>query len=129
MVLLAYVSASSCVASTTHNLGAAAALRGQSVADAALASHKSLEDQHASDKRQHDFITIVTNFDPNPTTVMNTALPDSTLQLLPPARWCHAWQGACVTFHRARRKAERAATSARAGDPIAAGAQGTWGFS
>jgi hypothetical protein len=97
--VLAFVCASGCAARTTRNLGAAVALRGQAVADAALESYQALEGQQAVDKRQQDFIKIVTNPNLNATTIPDTAPPDFSLQLAPRVRAYRAWREAYVVFH------------------------------
>lgn len=97
LVTLAIV-ASGCAAKTTRNLGAAVALRGQSVADAAVGSYDALEQQQALDKRQQDFIKILTS--PNPTAANpDTKAQDFSQQFQARARAYRALRAAYAAFH------------------------------
>jgi hypothetical protein len=97
---LAVVLLSGCAAKTTRTLGAAVALRGQAVADAALKAYEALEQQQAIDKRQQDFIRVLTNPNPNPSTLPDAPAPNFTLQLAPRIRAYLALRDAYTAFHR-----------------------------
>jgi hypothetical protein len=55
-----------CAARSTRNLGAGVAVQGQAVADAALASYRALAAEQEADRRQQEFIRIVTDVNPAP---------------------------------------------------------------
>ena len=97
---LAVVLLSGCAAKTTRTMGAAVALRGQAVADAALKTYEALEEQQAIDKRQQDYISVLTNPNPNPSTLPDASAPNFSLQLAPRMRAFRALRDAYTAFHR-----------------------------
>lgn len=99
LVLLLAILLSGCAAKATRSMGAAVALRGQAVADAALKAYESLEQQQAVDKRQQDFIRVVTNPNPNPSTLPDAPAADFKLQLAPRMRAYRALRDAYSAFH------------------------------
>jgi hypothetical protein len=90
---------SGCAAKSTRSMGAAIALRGQAVADAALKAYEALEQQQAIDKRQQDFIRVITNPNPNPSTLPDAPAPDFKLQLVPRMRAYRALRDTYTAFH------------------------------
>jgi hypothetical protein len=88
-----------CAARATRSMGAAVALRGQAVADAALKAYESLEQQRAIDKRQQDFIRVLTNPNPNPAALPDAPAPDFKLQLTPRMRAYRGLREAYTAFH------------------------------
>jgi hypothetical protein len=83
VALLALAWSGGCAARATRSLGAAAALKGQAVADAALRSYELIEQQQVVDKQQQDLVKILTA--PNLTlpTLPDSPAPDFGLQLAP----------------------------------------------
>lgn len=99
LALVLAIFACGCAAKSARSMGAAVALRGQAVADAALEAYESLEQQQAIDKRQQDFIRVMTNPNPNPSTLPDAPAPDFKLQLAPRMRAYRALRDAYTVFH------------------------------
>lgn len=66
LVTGAFLALGGCAARSTRNLGAGIAVQGQAVADAALDGYRALAGEQEADRRQQEFIRIVTDINPAP---------------------------------------------------------------
>jgi hypothetical protein len=98
--VIALALSSGCAPRTTRTLGAAAAVKGQAVADAALRSYEVIEQQQAVDKHQQDLVKILTAPNPSVPALPDSPAPDFAVQLEPRVAAYRALREAYVLFQR-----------------------------